>query len=219
MAGILGGLGTLATTGAMMAQDKRDRAEEAQERAAADARWQQRQAEQLERLKATRNTGDTTVEPFKPTRPAPTFNGSSDSGGTTVAGAAVSDTDSTPRSLSSGGQMLSQSEMTELLVQQGMPRDQAIIGGAIGMAESGGRSDARSHPDLERDTGEMSIGLWQHNKNTGEDRHGFYGIQNWDELKDPQTNARATYRLWQRRGGWGDWGAYTNGSYAQFLPR
>ena len=116
------------------------------------------------------------------------------------------------------GQVITQAQGKQLLMDQGMDEQNATIGAAVMMAESRGKSDARSHPDLEASTGEMSIGLWQHNKNTGEDRHAFYGIKNWDELKDPQTNARATYRLWKRAGGkWTDWGAYTDGGYKDFL--
>ena len=115
------------------------------------------------------------------------------------------------------GARVSQSQMKQLLMDQGMDEANATIGAAIGMAESGGDPGIRSHPDLEARTGEMSLGLWQHNANTGEDRHQFYGISNWNDLKDPVTNARATYRLWQRRKGWEDWGAYTDGAYTRYL--
>jgi len=115
------------------------------------------------------------------------------------------------------GARVSQTQMKQLLMSQGMDEKNATIGAAIGMAESGGDPGIRSHPDLEARTGERSLGLWQHNANTGEDRHAFYGIKDWNDLKDPQTNARATYRLWQRRGSWDDWGAYTDGAYRQYL--
>lgn len=115
------------------------------------------------------------------------------------------------------GGFITQDQGYQLLIDQGMDPDNARIGAAVMMAESGGDPNVRSHPDLEARTGEHSLGLWQHNKNTGEDRHQFYGIQDWTDLKDPQTNARATFRLWQRRGGWGDWGAYTDGSYKKYL--
>lgn len=115
------------------------------------------------------------------------------------------------------GARVSQVQMKQLLMDQGMDEANATIGAAIGMAESGGDPGIRSHPDLEARTGEMSLGLWQHNANTGEDRHKFYGISNWNDLKDPVTNARATFRLWQRRGSWDDWGAYTDGAYSKYL--
>jgi len=122
-----------------------------------------------------------------------------------------------PRTAPTDGESFTQPQLKQLLLDQGMSDADAHIGSAIGMAESSGNPNARSHPDLEARTGEMSIGLWQHNKNTGEDRHAFYGIKDWNELKTPETNARATMKLFQRRGGWGDWGAYTDGSYKKYL--
>jgi hypothetical protein len=102
--------------------------------------------------------------------------------------------------------------MKQLLIDQGMDPENARIGAAVGMGESSGR------PGILNDNNEYSLGLWQHNRDTGEDRRDFYGIKDWSELADPVTNARATYRLWKRAGGtWRDWGAYTNGSYKKFL--
>jgi len=112
-----------------------------------------------------------------------------------------------------GGQTHTQSQMKQLLIDQGMDDYNATIGAAVGMGESTGRSWVLN-PDT---ANEHSLGLWQHNDDTGEDRRGFYGIKDWSELKDPVINARATYRLWKRQGGWTPWGAYTNGSYKKFL--
>ena len=112
---------------------------------------------------------------------------------------------------------VSQQQGYQLLIDEGMDPENARIGAAVMMAESKGDPNVRSHPDLEARTGEHSVGLWQHNKNSKEDRYAFYGISDWSELKDPKINARATYRLWKRAGGWGDWGAYNDGSYKQYL--
>ena len=103
--------------------------------------------------------------------------------------------------------------MKKLLIDQGMDEANATIGAAVGMGESNGRTGVLN-PDTDN---EYSLGLWQHNRDTDEDRHDFYGIKDWSELKDPVINARATYRLWKRQGGWTPWGAYTNGSYKKFL--
>ena len=106
---------------------------------------------------------------------------------------------------------VSQQQGYQLLVDQGMDHHNATIGAAVMMAESRGK------PRALNPNGEHSVGLWQHNRDTGEDRHAFYGISDWSELEDPVTNARATYRLWKRQGGWTPWGAFTNGSYKDFL--
>ena len=107
--------------------------------------------------------------------------------------------------------LVSQEQGYQLLIDQGMDHHNATIGAAVMMAESRGK------PRALNPRGEHSVGLWQHNRDTGEDRHAFYGISNWSELEDPVTNARATYRLWKRQGGWTPWGAFTNGSYKDFL--
>ena len=211
MAGMVGALGALSGA-ALIAKGNREDREAAEKRDLAYEARTQQMIEAIDRSKVT------PVElPAPPTFEMPDLQPiPSQSGGTP--GPSVSADDPTPRSVStSGGQQISQQQGYQLLIDQGMDPENARIGAAVMMAESGGKSNARSSAELERQTGEMSIGLWQHNKNTGEDRHQFYGISDWSELNDPVTNARATYRLWQRRGGWDDWGAYTNGSYTRFL--
>ena len=211
MAGVVAGLGSIATAAVLNKENKEAKAERLQfktEQAAITAKTQEDFNTQQ------KATNDMIAQLQSTLKPADTSTNSE----STTAGAPVSDTDSTPRSVSTyKGGNLTQAQGTQLLIDQGMDPENARIGGAVMMAESGGNPGARSHPDLEARTGEMSVGLWQHNKNTGEDRHGFYGIKDWSELNTPETNARATYRLWDRRGGWGDWGAYTNGSYKKFL--
>ena len=119
---------------------------------------------------------------------------------------------STPPSTPAQGRILSQQEGYQLLIDQGMDPANARIGAAVMMGESFGKSGALNS------NGEYSLGLWQHNRDTGEDRRAFYGIKDWSELADPVTNARATYRLWERAGKkWTDWGAFTNGSYQDYL--
>ena len=213
-AGMVGGLGLAAVGGMMLAapKDKEDSSWKDKHYAAQDAL----QRQMLERLKnANDDDGEIpglqevptyTPDEYKPGNSVGQETGASKSGGIT-------------RSVSTGkGGRITQKQGEQLLIAQGMDPENARIGAAVMMGESGGQVDARSHPDLEERTGEMSVGLWQHNKNTGEDRHDFYGIKDWGELNDAETNARATYRLWKRAGGkWTDWGAYTDGSYKKFL--
>lgn len=204
MAGVVGGLGALSSY-AIMAKNNREDDEA---------------AERMETLYAARTKEMTAaIEASKPEPYVPgTYEGtpytplpvtpSSSSSGTPS-----SSTQSQPVS-SAKGQTFTQSQMKQLLIDQGMDDHNATIGAAVGMGESSGQS-WRLNPNTDH---EYSLGLWQHNRDTGEDRHAFYGIKDWSELKDPVTNARATYRLWKRAGGsWGDWGAYTNGSYKKFL--
>ena len=205
MAGIVGGLGALSSYAIMAKNNRED--DEAAERM--ETLFAERTKEYVAAIKASK------PEPFKPGSyqgepyiPLPVTPSSSSSSGTPG-----SPTQSQPVS-SAQGQTFTQSQMKQLLIDQGMDDYNATIGGAVGMGESSGES-WRLNPNTDH---EYSLGLWQHNRDTGEDRHAFYGIKDWSELKDPVTNARATYRLWKRAGkSWGDWGAYTNGSYKKFL--
>ena len=221
-AGMVGMFGAAAGGLFMGMENKKAEKLQAERDAKDELRWQQRlevmkQNTSVETPKTEPFTFRDAPDPYKPTAYKP---GNSDSSGNSGNGTPLTP-DQRSVSDSSGakpGTVITQAQGKQLLMDQGMDEENATIGAAVMMAESSGKSDARSHPDLEAATGEMSIGLWQHNKNTGEDRHDFYGIKDWSELKDPATNARATYRLWKRAGGqWTDWGAYTDGGYKKFL--
>ncbi len=188
MAGVVGGLGALSSYAIM----------------AKNAREDDEAAERMEALYAAR-TKDMTAA-IEASKPEPYVPGTYEGTPYTP----LPPTSSVPTSSSQG--LVSQSQMQKLLIDQGMDPENARIGAAVGMGESSGR------PGVLNSNNEYSLGLWQHNRDTGEDRHDFYGIKDWSELEDPVTNARATYRLWKRAGGsWRDWGAYTNGSYKKFL--
>jgi len=200
---------------------KEDKAERASFRAEQDAitartnemfaETQRQQAEMMETLRGsltdtTPPKGSGSGTDTSGSTPAPTAS----PGGTTPA-PTPSPSGSTSQPAFKPGQQITQQQGTQLLIAQGMDPENARIGGAIMMAESGGK------PGALNSNNEYSLGLWQHNRDTGEDRHNFYGIKDWSELSDPATNASATYKLWKRQGGWEPWGAYTNGSYQQFL--
>ena len=200
MAGVVGGLGALSSY-AIMAKNNREDNEA---------------AEKMEALYAARTKEVTAaIEASKPEPYVPgTYEGTPytplpTGGSPSTPSTSSSPTSSVPTSSSQG--RVSQTQMRQLLIDQGMDPENATIGAAVGMGESSGR------PGVLNSNNEYSLGLWQHNRDTGEDRRDLYGIKDWSELKDPATNARATYRLWKRRGGWQDWGAYTNGSYKDFL--
>jgi phage protein D len=84
------------------------------------------------------------------------------------------------------------------------------------MAESGGNSRALNNNPA---TGDLSYGLWQINMigQLGPDRRRQFGLSSNDALYDPATNARVARSIYQSQG-IRAWGAYTNGSYRQFLP-
>ena len=221
MAGIVAGLGAISTAAVTHKNLKEDRAEREAEKAELQKLWDKQKANN-DAMRADTEALQTQItslmDSFK-TTPKPSGSGTDTSGSTPAPSASPGGTTPAPSPSPSGGSSLkltpgkpiTQQQGTQLLIAQGMDPENARIGGAVMMAESRGK------PGALNSNGEYSLGLWQHNRDTGEDRHKFYGISDWSELKDPATNARATYRLWKRQGGWEPWGAYTNGSYKNFL--
>lgn len=202
MAGIVGGLGTLAVGGMMAFQPKDKELERPDYSGILDSYNSQiqRSEAQIESLQQQiEDLGSTPLPEYQPvpySQTSPT---------------ATPSVSSQPIVPGDNG-MISQAQAKQLLLNQGMDENNATIGAAVMMGES------RGNPNALNDKGEYSLGLWQHNRDTGEDRRKFYGIQDWNELRNPEINARATYRLWERAGKtWRDWSAYTNGSYQQFL--
>ncbi len=86
---------------------------------------------------------------------------------------------------------------------------------AVALAESGGKTDSHNTDGLDD-----SYGLWQINMygTLGPDRRQKNDLDADRELFDPSTNADAAHRVFREDGGsFEPWGAYTNGSYRQFL--
>ena len=124
--------------------------------------------------------------------------------------------------------ILSFDQLRDLAARAGFP-DPALAA-AVAMGESYGHSDAsnlvtpsqaraRSLADPSHPVGpEWSLGIWQIN-NCAQWDGDTCASSRYSEasLLDPAFNAQVAYGLWQQRG-WGPWGAYTNGSYRQYLP-
>lgn len=96
-------------------------------------------------------------------------------------------------------------QLQDIARQGGWPEDLIVTIAAIGMGESRGDPNARN-PNLAR---ENSIGLWQVNR---------YAWPQYSEsaLRDPVYNAQAALAIYHKQG-FRAWGAYTNGSYRNFL--
>jgi len=106
-------------------------------------------------------------------------------------------------------------EYIQLGLQNGLSPEQAILMGAVGMAESTGDSGVRNR---NLDTGDDSYGLWQVNMlgNLGPDRIRRYGLRSAEDLKDPETNARVMSAI-LRDSGITAWGAYNDKRYLQYM--
>ena len=213
MAGIVAGLGAISGAAVMHKNMKDEKAERDAYRAERDAN-----DAKIAELFKTQQEGYTAIQTQmeslltdtdKDTTPSKT-NGSEPTNSGSTSAPASSSTGGSSLKLTPG-KPITQAQGTQLLINQGMDPENARIGGAVMMAESRGK------PGALNSNNEYSLVLWQHNRDTGEDRHNFYGIKDWSELSDPATNASATYKLWKRQGGWEPWGAYTNGSYTKFL--
>ncbi|MEA2974223.1 MAG: hypothetical protein QOG82_2681 [Actinomycetota bacterium] len=112
-------------------------------------------------------------------------------------------------------------ELEALAREQGLPEASIDTAAAIAMAESGG-VEARGHPDQDPgahqdSNGRWSIGLWQINSLDGaRPGLGRDGVSN-DDLALAVPNAQAMARISSRGTDWTPWGAFTNGSFRQFL--
>ena len=106
--------------------------------------------------------------------------------------------------------------LIELLKKAGFKGQALNIAYAVCMGESSG--NARALNDNPR-TGDLSYGLFQINMmgDMGPDRRAAYGLSSNDDLFDPLVNAKIAYKMSNGGRNWGPWGAYTNGSYRDYL--
>ena len=104
-------------------------------------------------------------------------------------------------------------QATALARQAGFTGNDAVIMGAIAMAESTGNVRALNSkpPDL-------SYGLWQINMigRLGPERRAQLGLSSNEQLYNPATNARAARAIWQQQG-FNAWSVYKSGAYRRYL--
>jgi hypothetical protein len=90
--------------------------------------------------------------------------------------------------------------------EAGLAPSAASIATAIALAESSGRSDARSDVDL-TEPGEVSVGLWQINYRPSRDRGN--ALRDPQKNLDPAHNAKAMASLSRSGRSWQPWTTYT----------
>lgn len=116
--------------------------------------------------------------------------------------------------------MATQTELVNAAIRHGLTPERARIAAAVGMAESGGDTNAHN---TNAATGDNSYGAWQINMlgAMGPARRVQFGIASNDELFDLDTNARAMSILSQNGQNFSDWTTYTTTdpekSYERFL--
>lgn len=96
----------------------------------------------------------------------------------------------------------------------GFAGDDLDIAVAVALAESGGRTDAYNGKGRDR-----SYGLWQINMygNMGPARQREFGLASFDDLKQPDVNAKAAYKIWKSQGWQRGWTTYSSGAYKTHL--
>jgi hypothetical protein len=99
------------------------------------------------------------------------------------------------------GKPLTRSALLALAKAAGFPDPK--LAAAIALAESGGATGA-----IVRSSKEYSVGLWQINT-----RVHPYTV---DDMKDPQKNAAAAFKISHGGTNWKPWSAYNNGRYKIF---
>lgn len=148
------------------------------------------------------------VEPVKPDFSTPGLSTQTSTGGGT------SSTKTTPGLTTytppKPGKIYSKSELQTLAVQGGFTQEQAPLVAKIAMGESGGDPTAFNGEGRDQSYGIMQINMLGE---MGPERRTQFGISSNEELNDPLTNMKAAHAIYQQQG-WGAWGAYTNGSYA-----
>lgn len=114
------------------------------------------------------------------------------------------------------GPTTSTKDLIRLGMSQGLDPEKAIVMAAIALGESGGRPTAHN-PN--RSTGDNSFGLWQINMidALGPERARALGIKDYEQLKDPNVNARGMKMILASQG-LNAWSVFRNGTHRQYLP-
>lgn len=110
--------------------------------------------------------------------------------------------------------MASQAELVAALRAVGMSAARAQIGGAVGMAESGGNLQA--HNAVPPDD---SYGPWQINMigALGPARRAAYGLHADSDLFDLATSARVVKAISHSGADWSPWSTFTSGAYKTYM--
>jgi hypothetical protein len=114
------------------------------------------------------------------------------------------------------GSAVGTKDLVKLGLSQGLTPEKAITMAAVALGESGGRPTAHN-PN--RSTGDNSYGLWQINMidELGPERARALGIKDYNQLKDPNINARAMKMILNSQG-LNAWSVHRNRLHLPYLP-
>lgn len=134
--------------------------------------------------------------------------GSRGGGGWAGGGGSIATSGATSLGQMPTGGTLSMQEIAKVAYAAGFRGNDLVQMVAIAQRESGGRSNAFNGNTK---TGDQSYGLWQINMlgEMGKKLAPIFGIDTYEQLFDPMTNARAAFTLYQRSGNTlRPWGGY-----------
>lgn len=228
-AGYVGALGSIAVGGFAAIDNNRTKREQAERDAAEQAIWDEwstRQGtaisdlrDQISQMEAELESGGSGSGPITVQRPGSLDAPLPTAPTTAPGGSAGPSGSSTSTSAVSSGGVVSQGQMEQMLISRGVPAGTARTMAAVGMAESAGKpgnDTVKSGLDPQKKN-EYSVGLWQINTQAHGDKLTRRG---WsiDDLRDPEKNADIAVEVWEEAGrSLTPWGAFTNGSYQDFL--
>jgi hypothetical protein len=108
-------------------------------------------------------------------------------------------------------------QLKNFAIQAGFPEE--LIGDVVRLikAESSGYSDATNFKYPDKSYGLLQINMLDEpGYLLGEDRRKRYNLPNNEALFDPLTNLKVAKDIYERKGGFGDWGAWTSGAYKDY---
>jgi hypothetical protein len=114
------------------------------------------------------------------------------------------------------GSAVGTKDLVKLGLSQGLTPEKAITMAAVALGESAGQPWRQNN---NRSTGDNSYGLWQINMidALGPERARALGLKDYNQLKDPNTNAKAMKYILDRQG-LNAWSVYRNRDHLQYLP-
>jgi hypothetical protein len=114
------------------------------------------------------------------------------------------------------GSAVGTKDLVKLGLSQGLTPEKAITMAAVALGESAGQPWRQNN---NRSTGDNSYGLWQINMidELGPERARALGLKDYNQLKDPNTNARAMKYILDRQG-LNAWSVHRNRLHLQYLP-
>jgi len=108
-------------------------------------------------------------------------------------------------------------QLKNFVTQAGFPEELTADVVRLIKAESSGYRDATNFKYPDKSYGLLQINMLDEpGYLLGEERRKRYNLPNNEALFDPLTNLKVAKDIYDRKGGFGDWGAWTSGAYRDY---